>query len=581
VSGRRRRWRSGVAAAGAGALVAALTPALAQPAAARPGGIIERHPAKQVHAPVPQLAWHSCGAGLEQFRCATAVVPLDYDQPHGRTISLELTKLPATDPAHRLGTLFTNPGGPGGSGVTFVQSLAQTAYSPQVRARYDILGYDPRGVAGSTPATCYRSASAEATALGSMLTFPINPRQDVRFIAERASLGLHCKRTSPVRFAHDSTANVARDMDLLRQAVGDRALDYVGYSYGTYLGATYAALFPGRVGRFVLDGTLEPTVYSGSDGDHRPLGVRIGQGPAAYQTYQQFLQLCARGSAARCDLAKLGDPGTVATRVLDRLKRQPLQVSGPDGSTVTLTYAGMIATVFNALYWPQQWPDLATLMTQVAALQTGHRAAGVRPVLTHRTASLLARQSRHHHPHPSGTHRRGPDYPSIGGSLASVCVDTARPGTPLVYPGYAHRADRKAPGFGALRAWTGITCEFLRARDHDAYTGPWRQHTKAPVLVIGTRYDPATPYAFTRPYAAHFANAHVLTADGWGHTLLLKDNRCGDAAVTAYLVHGSLPAAGATCRPDYVPFSSPGPGSAQVHRSAPLTPDLPVVDPVG
>jgi len=563
--------------------VAVLTPALALPAAARPGGTSKHHRAGQVHAPVPKLDWHACGAGLEQFRCATATVPLDYDHPHGRTITLALTKLPAGDPSHRLGTLFTNPGGPGGSGVAFVQSLATTAYSPQVRAHYDILGFDPRGVAGSTPATCYRSADAETKALASIPPFPVGPRQQLRFIASHAALALHCQLTSPVRFAHASTANVARDMDLLRQAVGDRTLDYVGYSYGTFLGATYAELIPGRVGRFVLDGTLEPTAYTGSNGDRRPLGVRTGQGPASYQTYQQFLTLCAHGGPSRCDLAKLGDPATVAQTMLNRLKKHPLTLTNPDGSTTTITYPAMIAVIFSTTYWPLQWPDLATLMAQVASIQQA--GAGAPATLSRRTAELLTQALPQGTPDGTSTalprRHAHDDYASIGGDLASVCADTATNGHPLAYPGYARRADRTAPGFGPLRAWTGITCEFMRVHDHDAYTGPWRQRTQAPVLVIGTRYDPATPYAFTRPYAAHFPHARVLTADGWGHTLLLKDNSCGDAAVTAYLVAGSLPADGAVCRPDYVPFQSPNPGMEKLRRVETLTPSVPVLSPNG
>ncbi|HET9649258.1 MAG TPA: alpha/beta fold hydrolase, partial [Microlunatus sp.] len=250
------------AAVGATATVLAVTavsPTLAAPrpegqnAAPRPEGqnaaprpaatpLVEER--KLAAVAVPRLRWSGCGAELKAFQCATATVPLDYDEPNGRTITVALTRLPATDRSHRIGSLFTNPGGPGGSGVDFVQQGASVLYSGQVRARFDIIGFDPRGVSRSTPATCFPTPEKEQAALSGDLPFPLVRRQLSRMNRETAALARACVQTSAERLRHLSTANVARDLELLRRAVGDARLSYAGYSYGTYLGATYAKLFP-------------------------------------------------------------------------------------------------------------------------------------------------------------------------------------------------------------------------------------------------------------------------------------------------------------------------------------------------
>jgi len=274
----RRRYVSGaivvVAALGVAVLPASAT-AQASPARAT-------H-ATQVIAPVPTLTWRPCGTGLESFLCANADVPTDYDHPNGPKTRLALTKLPASGtPGQRLGTLFTNPGGPGGSGVDFVHQAAALIYAPQVLARYDVLGFDPRGVARSDPATCFRTQQQELASPLLQTLYPLPGPQETRFTLDMLRLAVRCQTTSPRRLSTASTANVARDMDLLRQAVGDKRLTYAGYSYGTYLGATYAQLFPSRVGRFVLDGPADPIAYSGTGrGDAAPttpFGIRLRQG---------------------------------------------------------------------------------------------------------------------------------------------------------------------------------------------------------------------------------------------------------------------------------------------------------------
>lgn len=497
---------------------------------------------------VPRLDWRSCGPGLEAFECTLAAVPLDYDHPRGAQIQLALTRLPASgSPQERLGSLFVNPGGPGGSGVDFVQQAAVVAYTPQVRARYDVVGFDPRGVGRSAPATCYHTAAEEQAAPFMSASYPRTHREEARYTATVADLAIRCQAQSPVRFATSSTANVARDLDVLREAVGDERLNYVGYSYGTFLGATYGRLFPDRVGRWVLDGTVDPVAWTGTgSGDAAPsvpLGIRTRQGESAQQTFGEFARLCRQAGPARCPLAALGEPQAVTDALLERLAKHPITVPLPDGGSVLVTEQYLVQNMFFSLYSPSTWESMAQVLAALAA-----------PAPDVARAATAAAQL----PGPLGSQLRGEDYPSVGGALASLCVDTAHSNRWWEYPQRADAATTTSGYFGRFRAWAGLPCEFWQLHDSDAYTGPWQQTTQRPVLVIGTRYDPATPYQQTAPFSRLFPQGHLLTLSGWGHTTI-GQSRCIDTDVTQYLVDGVLPVDGAACQPDAVPFSGPTP----------------------
>ncbi|WP_166354926.1 alpha/beta fold hydrolase [Phytoactinopolyspora limicola] len=553
----------------AAAVAAALAGSITAPAAtANPTSPVA--PATQVQASVPELTWGPCEDVPDEtdepdgthppdqmdqptgthppdqanrFRCATAEVPTSYAEPIGAaTTTIALIKLPAADPDARIGTLFTNPGGPGDSGVDFVRRFADTAFTDDVRARFDIVGFDPRGVGASDPATCYRTEEDEHAALANLPHFPGNLAEQRLYIRETARLAAHCRIMSRSRIEHASTANVARDMDLLRQAVGDDQLTYIGYSYGSYLGATYAKLFPTRVRALAVDGVIVPDDYAGRPGtEDRSTAERMGQGPAASETFGEFLRLCAEAGPRRCDLAGLGDPAAVVDDLLERLAATPIDVDLPDGGAARLTYAAVVAHTYMALYDPRGWPTLASFLAQLAAEQ---------PKLSGSAAELLTRSGT-----PGPQRRlRGQDYPSVGGSLASACVDTGSTGQPNGFAERADLADQQAPHFGRYRVWLALPCEYLRLTDADTYLGPWDQHVPTPVLVVGTRFDPATPYSGTPAYAAHFPDARVLTVDGWGHTTVGKST-CATDVIGEYLVDPATAADGTTCPQDTMPFS--------------------------
>ncbi|MGW6282869.1 alpha/beta hydrolase [Kribbella sp. NPDC055071] len=459
-----------------------------------------------------------------------------------------MTRLPATDPAHKIGTLFTNPGGPGGPGVDFVQQVGQVAYTPAVRAQFDILGFDPRGVGKSDPATCYPTAAEEAAAFANVPPFPVTPKEERQYTIDAAKLAISCRTTSPDRLKHYSTANVARDMDLLRQAVGDQKLTYIGYSYGTYLGATYAKLFPKNVRALVLDGTLSPEAYSGSNGDRSPVGVRLGQGDGAADTFAQFLAECKK-AGANCLLNELGDPKTVVDDTFERLKTHPVNIPLPDGTTLQVTYAIAVQVTFMSLYDPNGYPGLAELLATLASLSNPAKAKAKTTAKVQAPAALVE------------WNRRKEEYATSIGSALQPCIESPQTGRPLSYPAYADAADRSGPHFGRFRSWIGIQCEFLGIRDTDAFVGPWPNQVKQPVLVFGTRHDPATPYKFTRPYADLYPDARMVTVEGWGHTTLFKST-CADLMITDYLTKLNAPADGSTCAQDRKPFD-PQPTTAK------------------
>lgn len=512
----------------------------------------------QVEAPVPEIAWEPCeGEGLEAFDCAAVEVPTDYDEPEGETTTIALTRLPATDPDQRIGSLFVNFGGPGGPGVATMHQIGGPFLDPQVHTQFDVIGFDPRGVGLSDPVTCFPDQASENEFIADTSYFPMNGREQAETFAVFGTIAATCELFSGDRIEHASTANVARDMDLLRRAVGDEKLSYLGYSYGSILGATYAALFPDNIRALAIDGTLDPEGWSGGEGS---VGYRTGQGQAAAEVFDEFLAVCAEAGPESCALAALGDPADVVEDLFTQLQEQPVDIPLPDGSTVELGYDDAVGMAFSGLYSPLSWGDLAAALAELAA-------PAQLPMAAQRTAGNvdsigeLLRQL--------GLIE---DYPSLGGALASMCVDGEHPLKPWEYPAQADAADAEAPHFGRYRAWVGLQCEFVNYTDDDAYMGPWEQTTEAPVLVIGTRYDPATPYDQTQPYADKFSDASVLTVEGYGHGTL-GISVCANAAIATYLVDLEADD-GATCEQDFAPFE-PLPGQGESGESPLLMAPIP------
>jgi pimeloyl-ACP methyl ester carboxylesterase len=467
--------------------------------------------------PVPRLTWTPCDAG---FECATAEVPLDYDEPHAGTISLALIRLRATDPARRIGTLFIGPGGPGGSGVEFLRELKGTLYTPEVRARFDLLSFDPRGIARSTPLRCFATAK-RAAAARPPYAFPVGERQEQAWLASDGTVARACAQRGGPILHHMSTANVARDLELLRRAVGDRRLTYAGFSYGTYIGETYANLFPGRVRAMVLDGVVDPVAWSTGRGDQaRTVPVTLRISADGYdRALRQFFALCTRAGAA-CAFSH-GNPRARWEQLARRLRAHSMRL--PDGRT--FTYQDLLMITYFPMSEPSLWPQLARWLQ---AIDTG--AVPLPP------------------PIPPASYDPA--------RLAVICSDSDNPASADAWQRAAAAADRRLPHIGRGAAWEPSICRAWRALDPDRYTGPWTRRTSHPVLLVSNRYDPQTPPINARVVARLFPRARLLVIDGWGHLSLSAPSTCAANRIQHYLLTTRLSPRDAACPVDVTPFPS-------------------------
>jgi pimeloyl-ACP methyl ester carboxylesterase len=500
---------------------------------------------------VPTLRWaEPCTNGGGLYQCDTARVPLDYDHPAGPTINLRLIRRPATDQRHRIGTLFFNSGGPGNALTGYLPALYDR-FPAQVRERFDIVGFDPRGIGESTAIQCFPTAQDERRLFAELPAgFPIGTAEEQRTIDVFGRFGRACAARNKTMLSHVSTANTARDMELLRRAVGDPKLSYYGLSYGTLIGATYANLFPGKVRAMVLDSVLDPVTYTtGRNGEAAWLGaaLRLGEDVSRLRTLNALLDLCGRAGVQRCPFSAGTAEGTREKyeMLLADLRRTPVEVDGQ-----TFTYAATIAAVANSLESTTAipgavdagWEQAASLLQTLWQTVHGGRSA----------------------PSSSADPGAGPgDNPDTGERYAGpeqfaavVCAESLNPRDPASYPWQADWAYTRSGDLGRLSAWKLAICANWPTVDNDRYTGPWNRHTSAPILVTGVTLDPQTPYQGSVNLARELARGRLLTIDGYGHGALQNRSSCADAYHAAYLVTGRLPAEGTVCRQDMAPFQA-------------------------
>jgi pimeloyl-ACP methyl ester carboxylesterase len=506
-------------------------------------------------AAVPQLEWRTCPASspeeeefLRPYRCSTLEVPLSYRNPAGQSLELAVGLLPARDQARKLGTLFWNPGGPGGPG------RIPPSFSPALHERFDIVGFDPRGVGASTPLQCFASNEQAIRLLG--WDFPITLAEEQRVIDLTQRATQLCARNGGPLLEHMGTGNVARDLDLLRQAVGDERLSYIGFSYGTHLGAVYANLFPERVRALVLDSVLDPVEWTTGyppAGAAAPFSYRIGSHVGARQALTTFLAACA--GDARCAFREAGtDLMAKYERLLARVRRRPVDIVAPDGTPITVTYQVAVYITLGLLYDPAAARDLADIL-QAVYTATEQRTPPPSARAKVRDAILeLPRRPRWQVPE---------DEPYFGFEWgpAVFCTDASNPSNPFEWPRYARRADREGYPFGSPWVYASLPCATWPASDPDRYAGPWNRRTANPVLLIGNRLgDPATPYDDAQRTATQIlTNARLLTLDSYGH-VAFGQSRCVLEAVERYLIAVRLPGPGTVCRPDRRPFDPIGGG---------------------
>ncbi|WP_130012634.1 alpha/beta hydrolase [Serinicoccus sediminis] len=456
-----------------------------------------------------ELVWSGCEGG---FECASLTVPLDYAEPDGQTIDLALLRDPAGGEAR--GSLVVNPGGPGGSGVDYAMS-AGMAISAPVREAYDVVGFDPRGVARSAPITCFDDAQMDE-----FLSSDPSPDDAAE---EEASQQLvedfaqACGDNAPDLIDHLSTVEAARDVDVLRAALGDEELTYFGASYGTFLGATYAALFPEQVGRLVLDGAIDPELT----------GVEMGLGQAEgfERATRAYVEDCVAGG--ECPLGS--DVESAMARIpafLDELDAAPLPV-GEDAAGELTEGWGMYGIIV-AMYDQNAWPILSQ------AFELAFQGDGTMLMYL---ANLYASRS------SDGSY----DGNGMQAIYAVNCLD--RPaedgGEDLDSAAVEEQFEEVSPTWGRYLAGDGA-CEYWPAQASETVED-YSAEGAAPILVIGTTRDPATPYEWAEGLAETLDSGVLLSYDGDGHTAYGRSNDCVDDAVDAYLLEGTVPADGTTC----------------------------------
>ena len=490
-------------------------------------------------APSSGSATGTAGASEETddatFSCAVISVPLDYANPKGETISIAMKKRATTD-GHSQGTLFINPGGPGDSGVSFAER-AGNAFTPDLLSAYDIIGFDPRGVGSSTAITCTSdddsadstaepSASGEASASPSASGTPSAAasagtassgdsfeewseatRQSFQDLADQCAAG-----TKPAALLdHVDTVSAARDLDILRALAGQEKLNYLGFSYGTYLASVYAETFPGNTGRMVLDGAIDPSLSLAEQG--------LGQAKGFEQALRTYVDYCQNSTG--CPLSGGTDAGVQQIRdLITSANSTPLATGDPNR---TVTGADIVTALSEYLYTTEQnWEPLNKALDQA---------------INHHDGSAFA----------ASEEQDSSSKDDGGGTFQAVtCLDYPVEGDTTTWAAQYEQAKREAPIFGDSAVGMDLVCSVW---GHNGTRKPTQIHARgaAPILVVGTTGDPATPYAWSKSLAEQLDSGQLLTWEGNGHTAYGGDAPCVNDAIDAYLLSDTMPKEDLTC----------------------------------
>ena len=485
-------------------------------------------------APVPaglesfysqKVSWYACDKkGMDEaksgkdagFTCAKVKVPLDYDNPGGETIEIAVKKRAAG--GESIGSLFINPGGPGGSGIELVDS-AGSYFSKNLTSSYDVVGFDPRGVGASTAVDCLTDAELDAERAGA--NDPATPSATAT--QERAQkMGETCasKTSTAGLLDHIDTISAAKDLDILRAVDGQQALTYLGFSYGTYLGATYAELFPASTGRMVLDGAVDPSLSAEE--------LALGQAKGFEASLRAYVENC-QSSKLGCPLSGDVDSGVSQVReFLESTKTAPIPTSD---SKRPLTYDLAVYGVLGSMYQTRTWPSLTLGLSQAMGKEGKPDGSSLLKL-----ADLVSSRE------SDGT------YSNNGAEalMAVNCLDYPVQGDNASWEENAKAVKEASPTFGSQLLYPDAYCQgwgHTSSRKREKITASGA----APILVVGTTGDPATPYAWSQALADQLESGQLMTWKGNGHTAYGRSNDCVKKAVDTYLLNGTLPDKGLTC----------------------------------
>ena len=469
--------------------------------------IIGDVPAELLDFYTQAVTWSSCNGG---FQCAEVEVPLNYEKPAQDSIELSAIRLPAG--GKRLGAMLINPGGPGGSGVNMVMDGGKNYFSAKLRGAYDVVGFDPRGVQRSAGVKCLDDAQTDAAR---QADFDLSTDAGMaRAEAEVKRQTQLCEKNSGPALEHMDTVSAARDMDVLRAVLGDSNLNYMGFSYGTKLGATYAGLFPERVGKFSLDGAMDPSL----DIDQVSMGQAVG--------FENALRAWAEDCVAtsECPVSGTADEAMEQIRQLQDVYVQTPQQT-PDGRVVTGTeFTGALAF---GMYSTDLWAPLTGALTQAFAGD----ASGM---------LMLADFS-------ADRDSEGKYNSNTAAAFNAVnCLDYPMNSDVDHMRAEELKLEQAAPTFGKLLGYSCLSCKYwpVPATSEPAAISA---AGAGPILVVGTTGDPATPYEWSEALAKQLDSGVLLTWDGEGHTAYGRANECVTSAVDDYFVDGKVPANGTSC----------------------------------
>jgi pimeloyl-ACP methyl ester carboxylesterase len=458
------------------------------------------------------LEWEDCE---DDMQCTTASAPLDWSDPSRDSIDLALVRNPAEDGAP-LGSVLVNPGGPGGSGYDFVADSLEYAVSPTLRSRFDVVGFDPRGVNRSSAVLCHTDTKQLDAFIYDIVPGEIGSDAWITAASDaNGAYGQQCVANTGDLLGYVDTVSAARDLDLLRAVLGDEKLNYLGFSYGTLLGATYAELYPENTGRLVLDGALDPTSSN--------FDVSITQAKGFESALRAFLADCA--NAEDCPFSGTADDSMLKIRaLLDRLDASPIRA--PDGRE--LGSNSMTSAIVLPLYREADWPYLRQLFDTVMKGDA--------------TLAFTLADSYNGRDPVDGSYLDN----SLEARLAINCLDYAAQGDLTVMRQQAAELAAAAPVLGKQLSYGDVGC----------LQWPVKASTERPVidaagsadiLVVGTTNDPATPYSWAQALAEQLENGHLVTYEGEGHTAYNKSNACVDDTVDDFFVSGTVPAADPLC----------------------------------
>jgi len=452
--------------------------------------------------PVTPVQWTPCG----DLQCGSVTVPFDYDNPDGPTLQIAVARHPAEDPSERIGSIVINPGGPGTSGIDDLPNEL-SVLTPGLLDRFDIVSFDPRGVQRSRPGRC---ASTAGSGTGGQLTDPVptTPAAEAALLRNDQEFAAQCQQDSGSILPYVGTVDTARDLDRIRAALGDAQLTFIGHSYGTLLGATYAGLFPTHVRAMVLDGAIDPALSTTQ--------YATDQAASLEAELRSFFAWCA-GDPGGCPWRPSGDPTTALLNLIQASRTQPLSVSGGGTAGPGELYDALLA----GLEAQSSWPTLAGALAQA---QQGNGSAAV---------SM------------SDRYETGGSTNGAEAEQAIDCLDHPVDRNPASYPALAASIGTTAPVFGPLLAWGLLGCAtwpVLPTRTPAPASDPGAP----PILVVGTTGDPVTPYSWAVGLAKELTGGELLTWQGMSHVAYFY-SPCVRAAVQTYLVAGTLPPAGTVC----------------------------------